>query len=824
MRARAFAIGLALTSPVAADPPSFELNQRLPRRPFLMIEAPRRFLPGEAAFLEVIRRPDAPLALALYRLHAPVPLVERPAGPVGGSVASDPIGLEAEALLQPLEALPRHGDRLDLLLARRVPANRRQTTFGRRHEQVALGELPAGLYLARVHAGGWAASVVVTVSALTALVRRGDARDVVLVTDGDGVPQADVTVSRVADGASAEATRTSATGEASFPASDAVQARFVATRGDDVAWADAAWARGDACDVRVYVATAQPLYREGDRVLLRGHARGCVDEVDVPLRDEPVALRAGEAVATVRTDPDGNFVAALPAAAVLVATVRGREHVRTLAIDNHPRPLTPLRMRFDRESALPGEHVTVTVSDDRGGFPLVGLVRLDGDGIAVQEAPVGPGCAATFRVRVPDAAAAGTRLRLHAVVAPVDPRVVVDGTLPLGPPGPTEVSPGRAVSSAEALPLPEGTLLAVGPSQPFVESGNSVSVALRAPSSGATWLSLERRGVWSSRLVRADDRRPIGLDVPAGARGAATIVATHIQGGTVTTSSDPLGVSTPRPFALSVRSERGTYAVGATARVTIDARTREGIGRDAVVSLWVSDAGWWDDGEDTHPSPEAWFRLPAERAGAGDSATPDALGSEEGRRYDPVLRWNGRPLPRASFRHMWASASEPVTLDASGDLGEVATRLATAAGYGRAAVCAAAVRRAGVVRLEVREVPWPIAVARVAERSGTIPSAAGDTLRFDCPSREGTIGMGNIGTMGHGSGFGSGRGYRSGALAEAHSREATAFALGLRRLGASGQTTVDVALPAVPGRWRVEVVAIADDGAGARAHAELTTR
>lgn len=831
MKGRALAFGLALTTRVAADPPAPRLSERIPPRPFLVLSAPQRFPPGEPAFVLLRSGTDVPLSLALYRIRDPAPFIARRLGAEGVSIANDLSGADAEDLLQRTEALPRRGALLDLLFVRRLPLPRRpRWTYDGRAERLALGELPSGLYLARVYAGGWAASVVVSSGALTELVRRGDARDVVLVTDDDGRSQGDVSVSRLVEGAAPEVTRTSADGEAGFSASEAAEARYVATRGDDVTWADATWARGDVCDVRTYVATGQPQYRAGDSVVVRGHVRGCVDGGDAPLRGEPVTLRAGDAWTDVRTDGDGNILAALPAAATIVATVRGHDHVRTLAIDDHPRPLAPLRMRFDRDRANPRDEVMVTVSDDHGGFPAEGVVRLAGEGVDAHEVSIGPGSPATFRVRVPDLPAAQAQMQLRATVTPLGPSVWVDGALWIGTPPdePEGASPHAATSEpmlAARTPPPSAPERAfeVRPAVPRTDAGGVVPVILRAPSLGATWLTLERRGVWWSRLTRADDEVPLTLDVPTGLRGAATVVATHVRRGAVTTTSAPLGVATPRTFTLSVRSDRRAYAGATTAHITLDAHTTEGVGRDAVVTLWVSDAGWWDDEEDTQPSPDAWFRLPTERAGAGDSARPLSFGSEEGRRYAPVLRWNDQPLPRSTFRHMWASASEAVTFEAMGEFGAVATRLATTAGFARAAVCAAAARRAGAVRLEVREVPWDIAARRVAERTGTVTSAVGDTLRFDCPTTEGTIGMGNIGTMGHGSGSGSGQGYGPGRRL-AHSREATRLVLGLRRLGAAGRAMVDVPLPDIPGRWRVEALAIADDGAGARAHAEFTTR
>jgi len=58
----------------------------------------------------------------------------------------------------------------------------------------------------------------------------------------------------------------------------------------------------------------------------------------------------------------------------------------------------------------------------------------------------------------------------------------------------------------------------------------------------------------------------------------------------------------------------------------------------------------------------------------------------------------------------------------------------------------------------------------------------------------------------------------------ARARASSRVAVGLRRLGPSGRATVEVPMPDAPGRWRLEALAIADDGTGQRAHAVVITR
>ncbi|MDB4932872.1 MAG: hypothetical protein JWM10_5356, partial [Myxococcaceae bacterium] len=210
-------------------------------------------------------------------------------------------------------------------------------------------------------------------------------------------------------------------------------------------------------------------------------------------------------------------------------------------------------------------------------------------------------------------------------------------------------------------------------------------------------------------------------------------------------------------------------------------------------------------------------------AGAGDSTRPPGSGSDEGRRFDTVLDWNGRPLPGATFRHAWGFAGPTLRFDARETFAQLAGRIARAGGLRGATVCPAIARSLGRPRLRVQNVPWDLAALRVAEASGTEVGLVGRTLHFACPDDdENTIGMGNIGTMGHGSGTGGGQGY--GGLHRNVRRSldgATAF-VGALPVDPSGDASFDFALPAHPGRWRFEVLAVAADGATATGHVIVT--
>lgn len=936
-RSLVVALGLALgVRSVSADPIITSLPFDPPSRPFLLVDAPRRFLPGESAFVRVQNQYGGPVQIAVFRLRALQSFVSEPIDRQGVSVAEGPVGAEAEALLLRDGALPRVGAMVDLVsLQRVVLAARRHVrravgnetaaydsnesdespteTWGVdagdwTDDNVAIGALPAGVYLVRVNAGGWATTALVSVSPLTVLARRGDSRDRVVVVDGEGVPQRDVTVQRFVDGRPGDTARTDERGAVEMVAVDAHDARYVAVRGDVVAWADVRHLRAEACDVRVYTAVGRPAFRPGETVNVRGHARGCVDGRDVPLRDEPVELRddvTGDAVATARTDGDGNFIAAVPATGLLFARVRGRDHRRTLYLDSRPLPRRSLRVRFDRTWAAAGESVTVMAADDEGGWPEEATVTFRTPGGA-GTSPIGPHRAASFTFVMPETTEALSRTTVHAEVplsqsvtsaegevwtgawrdlvevasertvgAPgdrvdldlsvrdlggrhhdgrVNLRVFgTDGNHPLGAArwtrevdvssqgtrpsvtlageGPwwIEAAPVASLRASSAslvvwdrvrpASLSGRGALAVSVGAPSVVPGSSLPVTLRAPAMGSTLLTLEQGGVWGTRWTGVGGAGRFELPVAEGARGLATVVATHVHAGEVTSASAAVEVETSRRFGLRVSTDSRTYASGANARVTIAARNPDGTPRDAVVSLWVADAGWWDLADENHPPPDDFFRLPGRRASAGDSAHPLGYGAEEGRRIDTAIEWNGRRLPGSTFRHAWGHRTELLRFDLEGSFGDVARRMARDAGLAGATVCAAAEQRLGRVHAKLTSAPWDMAADRIATQTETHAYVSDRVLHFDC----GPALFGGTGGSGTGYGAGGGRGMGASRAARSQNLDGTVFFLGARRLGPTGEVTLDVPLPAHPSRWRFESLAIADDGAGALANAVATT-
>ncbi len=64
------ALSLALAVRVAAADPIQALPYEPPERPFLLVDAPRRFLPGEPAFVRVQNQYGGPVQIAVYRLRA----------------------------------------------------------------------------------------------------------------------------------------------------------------------------------------------------------------------------------------------------------------------------------------------------------------------------------------------------------------------------------------------------------------------------------------------------------------------------------------------------------------------------------------------------------------------------------------------------------------------------------------------------------------------------------------------------------------------------------------------------------------------------------
>lgn len=391
---------VAATAPASAQ----EADRRLPwherSRPFLLVDAPRRFAPDDPARLRVQLRGGGRVAIGVFRVLRPEALLDVAGERQGTTVAQAPLGAEAERLWEQTSPLPRQGRRLRLV-ARRVeempkPIERRSVSAAQEsvvHDEnededdvatywvqndpwstrtVDLGRLPPGAYLVRAHAGAWAATAVISVGDLVLLARRGDLHDTLLVTDGDGQPLSGVPVEARIGEAVAHRGTTDDDGLARLPGSDALDVRFVARRGDDVAWADVTHARLSPCDPRVYLATGRPTYRRAEVVHVRGHVRGCdADGRFVPLPDEPVAAwpgLEGERVAT-RTDADGNFTVELSAEGRLGAEVRGHPHERTIRIDDRALPRRAVTVEVDRPWATVGDTVRVEVADDDGGWP-----------------------------------------------------------------------------------------------------------------------------------------------------------------------------------------------------------------------------------------------------------------------------------------------------------------------------------------------------------------------------------------------------------------------------------------------------------------------
>lgn len=730
-RATTIALLVALAAgALSADPPERP-------DPRFVVEAARRFLPTQRAIVAVRtpRTEAGPPAiaggtLALYRVLDPLAFALGPLARDDRYFAVDPAGREAERLLVGRAPLPRRGALLELQRVTRVGVL--DAVIGdpndRSELEVDFGPLATGLYLARLTAGGWAATGTVSVGALALLVRRGDGGDRVFVTDGEGSPQAGVAVLRFAGVGRVEA-RTDATGSATFAATNELNARFVAARGDDVTTSDVAHANEVPCDVRVYLDTGRRLFFSNETMHLRAHVRGCVGGLDRPLADEPVELRVADAPpVTVRTDRDGNLVADLPVGCVQ-ATVRGREH------------------RYCAHwGALPG---------------------------------VAP------------------RPRRRRPAAPPPPEA----------PAPAVVEP---------------QLLSVRTVAARVRLGEPVQVELHAPAGGATLLTLEQGGVVARLDVADAGASQVSLPTTGASAGYASVVATQVVGGAVSTAASRLWLGASPNLDLQVATDAEQVRHGERMRVTVRVRDADGAPRNPVLSLWVSDAGWWSGAGEEAIAPGEYLRLPERRTDPGEGDAPGGPGADEGRRHDPWILWNGRRLPRLGYRDTWSSLETNLNLDASGTFATIAQSLAAAMGLLGADVCAARERSLGAVRLRIQEVPEDLVLARISEVTRTVVGEDEGRLVFECPAPSG---------VGQGYGSGAGRGLRNRGTTGPTVRDTPRLTpppepglfVGTRR-AENGEAVFDLVAPDAPGFvWRVEVLAIDDDGSGGHAHAGFET-
>lgn len=902
---------------------------QLPERPFLLVDAPRRFLPRENAQVRVQLSGGGDAHISVFRVRDPSVLLGQAGRRQGVSVARTSVGADAEALVARTDALPRRGQVLSLVRHRRLAMPRpegaravwNETTVYDSNEdvedgvatywvragawsvrRVSVGRLPAGLYLVQVRAAAWVSSALISVGDIVLVARRGDRQDIVRVTNAEGAPRPGVRVIARRGADDQASARTGADGIARFAASDAEVLRFVASRGNDLAWADVAHVRLRPCDPRVYVATGRPVYRTGERQHVRGHVRGCIDDRYAPLANRTVTLRSGDQETEATTDADGNFVAQLTATDEIVATLDGREHRRPVRIDHRRLPRRNLIVRLDRPWAAAGELVQVHVSDEGGGWPHDASVVLDTpSGRLVGR--VGPHRPAIFAVRVPDVGSTAERLTLNASLT-VPGRVTmasaelfvgrsaiqlelraeeergrsgetfavearasdlggqaVDGPvrfeiygsdgnerrgrararhearlaagrvavrLPLTGPGPWMIRATHAEAETQLVvwarrrppSLARRGDLAVLPLSTHVRPDERLGVDVRLPRGGSAWLTLEQGGVLVSRHVRAAGRvSHVELPIPPTARGLASLVLTHVRRGRARTATATVEVETARPVTLDVTTDHTVYGGGATAHVNIEAKTDGGAPRDGVVSLWLADAGYWGLGEEDYPLPGDYLRLPGRPASGGDSQTPIAYGAEEGRRLESELVFDGQRLSGATHRHGWRFGGEVIAVRADGSLQDLAGAIARAARLRGARVTCPEDTEAHSLR--ARGLPWDLIAMRLAELLEAEVGIDDRRLIVDCTSATG-FGMGSLGT---GGGGGTGHGYGQGSTVSREERlEGTLHFVGLSRLGPDGRLELDVPLPDHPGRWRVEVLTIADDGGGARGHQVVHTR
>jgi hypothetical protein len=935
-----FALSLAVVPTEAQDTTegdTYALPLPVPDRPFLLTQADRRYLPTEEAQVHVEHRGEGRVVVEIHRVMDPRALLATTVPAESLAFATGPLGAEMERLAIASGALPRRGNALTFLGTRTARLSMQPRRGRVRDEQVeydsyeeeetdvatwgvvtgewsnrsvSLGVLAPGVYIARATEGAWASAALVSVGTMTLLVRRGDDHDEVRVVGPEGAPIAGVRVSAIASARTLATATTDVAGHVELPASVEASVRFLATRGEDIAWSDVSHAQMTACDPRVYLGVGRPVFRSGETMHIRGQVRGCDQSGrEGPLANEEVVVQTSGTPVTVRSDAHGDFVAEGRADGVVTAHVRDHDSTRDVQIDHRELPDHALVVVPDRTAAASGERFTVRVSDEDGGWPVLANVTLTMGDVSVAQ-PIGPGSPAVFSLTAPgteavldrlsmrvvlqqpgrlvfastevwtgaradvmeldlDRAIAGTgeSVRLRASVRNLEgaPRIGVPVTLSILPSDgnrPTSLTAvaSTTITSSDAG-IAEGALVLRGAGPWWVEATAGASssglalrnrpspeplsdradVALRLPSDsiapgetldvdvfgrggGSVWVTLEQGSVWASQLVSLDhERAHVALAIPERARGLGTVVVTQIHGGRVRSASRAIDVRTSAPIALSVETASRTMPTSSSLHVVLAARDPDGAPRDAVVSVWMANAGYWDLGEERYPLPADIFRLPGRPASGGDGTAPIAFGAEEGRHVEAHLTWNQTPMPGASFRHAWGYGGALATFEVTGPMTRVVDVLARAAGLRGASFCEETSRELGAVSISTASLPWDLVAVRLAERAELDVSVDHGVLTYPCPG---------AGGAGYGSGMGAGRGsgfphIRSGMADlrddERELLEGDLFFEGHIELGADGRAELDIPLPARPGPFRIEALAITNDGGGDRAHAIVHT-
>src|SRR5690606_505686 len=112
---------LAVASPTAAQVgTNREVPVSLPERPFLLLDAPRRFLPSEPAEVRIQVREGGNVRLSVFRWSEPAQLLAQAGRRDGVSVAATALGARAEALVARTTPLPREEAGLTLLRHERL--------------------------------------------------------------------------------------------------------------------------------------------------------------------------------------------------------------------------------------------------------------------------------------------------------------------------------------------------------------------------------------------------------------------------------------------------------------------------------------------------------------------------------------------------------------------------------------------------------------------------------------------------------------------------------------------------------------------------------